>query len=291
MGGIHTLLNNVYILKKEGIDKGFIYFDNDKIIDTGKEADPIYELSELVIDYEYKALAIHGYSVLTNLSGYPYRGLGVKTDLSIFTRDELKKIISAALYELVMNGVTFPVIYDQYIDLAIQILKEHSLKAVIIAEEGTVPEYTGLYYVYMRGDNLYYNDEKLGFIRDIICRPEKINNNCLFLDLRDYYTYNVSYVTNILFKLSKNIYTVLDVFTKPYQLIKIDNGYIDKQAKPDIVIYDLREPYLVTPRNYISLSVLRGYVPSQVFISGDIFFDHGESLILAKTRIDFILEK
>ncbi|WP_245521918.1 hypothetical protein [Staphylothermus hellenicus] len=281
----------MYILKEKGIDRGFIYFDNDKIIDTGKEADPIYELSELVIDYEYKALAIHGYSVLTSLSEYPYRGLGVKADLSIFTRDELKKIINAALYELIMNGVTFPLIYDEYIDLVIKILKEHNLKAGIIAEEGTVPEYTGLYYIHIRGDNLYYNDEKLGSIKDAICSPEKINSNCLFLDLRNYYTYNLSYIMNILVKSLKNMFSALEIFAKPYKLIRIDKGYIDKQAKPDIVIYDLREPYLVAPRNHVLLSVLRGYVPSQVFINGDTFFDHGESLVLGKTRIDFILEK
>lgn len=291
MEGIHTLLNNIYVLRKARIDRGFIYFNNERIIDTGTEAEPEYELSELVIDYEYKALAVHGYSVLVNLSKYPFRGLEDKADFSTFNKEELKKIINAALYELLMNGVTLPIIHDQHAELAVKIFREHSLKAIFIVDEGTVPEYSGLYYIYKRGQELVCENKKLGSIKDAACKPDYIRDNCLFLDLTNSYTYNLSLIINKSIKSLNDVYAVLEIFSKPYQVINIDKGYIDRQAKPDIIIYDLREPYLATPRDYLPASILRGYPPSQVFINGDTFFDHGESLVLTKPKIDFILEK
>jgi hypothetical protein len=292
---IHTLLKNTYYRGVKGVKKrGFIYFNSEKIIDVGEEARPEYDFSELVIDYGFKAYAMHGYSVVASLTNYPFRGIG-RIDLTIYSRDELEKIVHAALYELIMNGVSLPatIIRDENeVEAIINVLKRNNIKAIIFAEEGIISKYKGLYSISICGEKLIYEGKIIGDTKKAICKPQTINNECLFLDISDMYTYNLSLIMNFsIYSSDFKQETVIDLLTKPYKVLGIDNGVIEINGRPDIIVYDLREPYNIVPKQHIELVIFRGYPPTQVFIDGDTFFDHGESLVLSKPNIDFILEK
>jgi hypothetical protein len=291
---IHTLLKNTYYYGIRGVERGFIYFNNEKIIDVGEEARPEYDFSELVIDYGFKAYILHGYSVIASLINYPFRGIG-RIDPTMYSRSELEKIVHAALYELIMNGVSLPatIIRDENEARAvISVLKRNNIRAVILAEEGTISEYRGIYNIGIREEKLVYEDKILGDTRKAICKPQTVNNECLFLDISNIHTYNLSLIINLLiYKTGLKQETVIDLLTKPYRVLGIDDGVVRVNGRPDIIVYDLREPYNTVPKQYVETVILRGYPPTQVFINGDTFFDHGESLVLSKPNIDFILEK
>ncbi|MCD6300790.1 MAG: hypothetical protein J7L82_01820 [Staphylothermus sp.] len=285
--GYRTLINNVYILSAGTITKGFIFFDNEKIIDIGPEASPEYELAEYVMDYEYKAVALHGFSVVTRLSNYPFRGTS-NYDLSTYTKNEIKKFIQAGLYELILNGVTLPIVIDDYPELVAEVLRHLDINGVIVSDT-TTKTYPGIKYLFIEENIVKYGKKELGKFNEIFCKLNQINDKCLFLDISDLPTYNISAISLLATQLGTRD-SFMDLITKPYKVLNLDKGVINKGAKPDIVLYDLRDSLKTIPVENIDSIILRGYPPDQVYLGGDIFFDHGESLVLTKIDLSqFIL--
>lgn len=286
---VRTLLNELYYLSTS-ISRGYILFNNENIIDHGREAKPEYELSELVINYDYRAIALHGFSLAVNPTHYLFRGLAdTGFDHTVLSGREKKLLIQAVLYELYQNGVTLPILYGEYVDVANKFVKENKLSAVLIVEKDTIPRYKGVYYVDAENNKLYYNDELLGEHDRIVCRLTNINNDCFIIDVTTLPTYNVSVIALKIYEHVKEIGDVLRLLTKPYRLLGLDDGVIGLNAKPDLIVYDLRDSrkaIIPTRLNYV---ILRGYPPDQVFVSGDSFFDHGEPLVIQPVRVDDII--
>ena len=284
--GYRTLINNTYILTGKTVIKGFLFFDNEKIIDIGTEASPEYELAEYVMDYEYKAVALHGFSVATRLSNYPFRGIS-DYDLNTFTKEEIKEFIQAGLYELILNGITLPIIIDEYPELVAEVLRHFNINGVIVSDT-TIKTYPGIQYLFVENNIVKYKDEKLGEFNKLFCRVNQVNDECSFLDISDLPTYNLSAISLIANQLGREE-TFMNLITKAYKVLGIDNGVIDKGAKPDIILYDLRDSLKTLPAKSINSIILRGYPPDQVYLGGDIFFDHGESLVFTRTDLSQII--
>lgn len=278
-------------MKNNEILSGFIYFSNERIIDVGIEPSPGYELSELVINYDYRALAVHGFSIAIDIFKYVFRNNYSNELIDSFSNNELEKIINNVLYELYMNGITLPVIYGYRIDIVNKVIRENDLDIVLI-HSGELSESHRTHNIIVKNNKLFYNDRELGDLREAICKVDSITNKCIFIDTTNYYSQNTSMILRDLMK--ENNYgfeQALHLLLKPYVSLGFDNGCIDKNSKPDLVIHDLRNSLKTTPYSLLKNVLLKNYPPDQVFINGDLFFDHGESLVLLQYRIDDILLK
>ncbi len=289
---IRFLINNVVMFSDEGIKKGFIFISNGKIADLGEEPPPEYELSELVYDYEGKALAIHGFSVLASLTDYPFRGIR-EPDLSVYSRQELEKFAQAGIYELLLNGVTFPIIEDKHPEIVVHLLKSLELKGALVVEKGAVKHYPDIIILEKKNDKIYYNDRLLGKYDEIFCDinnvPSQIDK-CMAYSLIGSISYNVSaLITQAYRSLGDKIFHIL---TNSYRMLGIDKGTITKASKADLLIYSSKDSLKTAPLTLDPLIMsARGYPPDQVIISGDIFFDKYESLVIAKPNIDQIVNR
>lgn len=285
---VRTLLNKI-IYRARDLSKGYILFNNEKIIDHGEEAPPEYELSEMVIDYHYKAYALHGFSLAVNPMKYLFRGINTSIDLSIYSDDDLKKICLASLYELYMNGVTLPITYGERVDIVNKVAKEHNLPLAIINEENTLSKYKGLIYIDKKNNELYINDEKLGKHDNVICEFHNISHKCIIIDITNYYTFNTSLIASKIYEITRSIEKTMELLVKPYVFLGLDHGIIDKNAYPDIIIYSLKDSKKIIPINEINYIILRGYPPDQVFVKGDIFFDQGEPMVILSVDLSNLL--
>lgn len=284
-----TLLNNVLYFKNNEVTSGFIYFNNERIIDTGLEPSPEYELSELVINYENGALAIHGFSVAIDVFKYILKNKYSRETIDTLSNSELEKIVNNVLYELYLNGVTLPVIHSYRIDIVNKVIKENNLEAVLI-HSGELREYNDVHYIVVEDNQLIHRDRVLGDIDTTICRYESLTSNCLFIDTTDSLTQNVSFIINNLLRKTNNSFEqAISLLYKPYVSLGIDNGELLNGSKPDIVIHDLRNSLKTLPRSIVKYVLLKGYVPEQVFVKGDLFFDRGEPLVLFQHKIYSII--
>ncbi len=284
--GYHTLLNKILYGEKDFL-KGYIFFDNEKIIDIGEEPKPEYELAELIYNYEYKSYILHGYSLTTSLTNYPFRGLD-KYDLSIYSREELKKFVYTGLFELYMNGVTLPIVIDEYPDIVNTVAKENGLEIVIIHEEGTIPHYQGIRYLEIVDNKIKELNKSLKLMK---CRPDALLDNCISISISGLPSYNTSLLINIMYREVGDLNKVLELLYRPYIELGLDKGSLEKNNRPDIIVYDLKTSYKTVPIEYVSNIILRGYAPDQIFVKGDIFFDHGEALSLLPIDISRIVNE
>ncbi len=272
--GVRVLLKNILVHEENKFKNIYIYIDNDKIADLGEEIPVEYEFAELVLDYNSEYIAFPGFSVLVSLTDrYP----GIYETSSI----DKKEIVKAALYELVMNGVTLPIIMDRDTSIVKHVLKEVEFPAILI--EDNVKE--GQNNVYLSGirrdDGILIGDTFFGWTE--ICRPNHIRDNCKLLDLRGLHTYNVSALLNMSSKNSMD--AVLDVLWRPYKALGLGDKKLAKGSRADIVLYKISEPpKLVTPRNYMDL-LRSGYSPDTVIVAGELYIDKNEPLILQAPRI------
>ncbi len=285
---VRTLISKIYYRGKELL-RGFILFDEERIIDHGTEPEPEYELSELVINHEYKAYVVHGFSIALDPLKYPFRGFNEEIDLSIYSVDELKQIGLAAFYELYMNGVTLPIVYGEHAEIVNNIAREHNLSLAIIDEDKTLPRYKGVIYLDRRDDKLYLDERELGVYDELICSISRITRNCLAIDVKEFFTLNVSFIASKIYEVTGSLTKTIELLVKPYIMLDLDNGYIDKEAKPDILVYSFRDSRKLVPYNKIEYVVLRGYPPDQVFVNGDMFFDKGEPLVLLPVELNTLL--
>ena len=272
---IRVLLKNVLVPDNEGFKKIYIYIDNDRIADLGEEIPVEYEFAELVLDYNGEYLAFPGFSALVSLTER-YR------DIAMYGSIDKKELVRAALYELIMNGVTLPIIVDDEDSIVRNVLKELEFPAVLIEKEADMDQKD----VYIKGklgdDGISINN--VLFRWNEICGPNKLNDSCKLLDLRGLHTYNVSAL------LSRNNIEpedagFINVLWRPYKALGIGDCRIVKDMRADIVLYRITiPPKLVTHKNYRDL-LRSGYPPDTVIIAGELFIDKNEPLILQPPRI------
>ena len=272
--GIRVLLKNILVPGENEFKNMYIYIDNDKIADLGEELPVEYEFAELVLDYNSEYIAFPGFSVLVSLTDrYP----------GIYETDSIdkKELVKAALYELVMNGVTLPVIVDKDTSIVKHVLKEVEFPAILI-EDYVKEDQNNVYLSGIRKDDgILIGDTLFGWTE--ICRPNHIRDNCRLLDLRGLHTYNVSALLNMSSKNSMD--AVSDVLWRPYKALGLGDKKLAKGSRADIVLYKISEPpKLVTPRNYMDL-LRSGYSPDTVIVAGELFIDKNEPLILQAPRI------
>ncbi|MEM4619415.1 MAG: hypothetical protein QW607_04290 [Desulfurococcaceae archaeon] len=282
---VYTLLNNLYYLKNNGLNHGFIYFNTEKIIEIGEKPSPEYELSELIIDYEHRALALHGFSIAIDVFKYVFRENYSEEKLSTLSSVELEKIASNVLYELYMNGITLPVIYGHRVDIVEKVVKENNLETVFI-HSGELREYSGLKYILLKNNRLIYREIDLGEYGKIVCNSSFVTKDCVFLDTTHMFSQNTSL---ILYDIMKNNGLNLDqsliYLFKPYIVLGIDNGDLNKNSRPDIIVHDFRNSLKTTSFKTMKNVLLKTYTPDQVFVKGELFFDRGESLVLQQYRV------
>jgi len=288
---VQTLLLNTYYMSAKLV-RGFVLFDNEKVADHGEEPEPEYELSELVIDFENRAVALHGFSVAVDPSKYPVRGLGDQAvDYTALSREEVKQVIQAALYELYENGVTLPIVYGEQVHLASEVARENSLPICVICERGTVTKHPNALYIELdSGGKLYFGERAIGEFSKALCTPEEVvRSECFAVDVTLAISYNISLIALKMHSSLGGVTQVLNMLTKPYRVLGLDSGVIDKGSRPDIVVYDLRDSRKYVNPAIAGAVVLRGYTPDYVFVSGDVFFERGEALVVQPVRIDNIL--
>lgn len=288
---VRVLLNNIYYLK-DAVIKGFVYFDENTIIEEGAEPDPEYELSELVYVFKEDVFVMHGFSVVVNPTRYLYRGFN-NLEANVFNKNEIEKLAYSALYELIINGVTLPVIIDENPDLISKTLFENGLRGVLIVERGTSRRIGDNIYLEIDDSTIYYEDSKIGDSNELICNVDNVKEDCVFLDIRGEATWNISSIAyHIVRSKELAIETLISILTNPYRVLKLDSGRVEKGSKPDLLIYDLKNSFITTPVDMLKHVVLRGYTPDYVFLRGDAFVEKRESLeIIPLDILDIVLKR
>ncbi len=280
--GVRILLDKVYYVKDNGVfEEGFVYIDENTIGDLGREPPVEYSLSELHYTFDKKAVVIHGYSVALTPSLYPFRGITGKHDLSVFSREEVKGFIKAAFYELLANGITLPVIYNEsveYIQLAIDVAKTLSIPVAIMGDQNLLHSYGNI----IDDQSIYGIKVDSDLPRERICYDE-ISPNCSIVYLKN--TINVNALLS--YALRKYEFTdVIRVLANPYKILGLDSGFIEKNARAHITIYDARKPLKAPLLKHAPQTILaRGYLPDIVIVDGDIVVEQGLVYIVNEVEV------
>ncbi|MEM4717402.1 MAG: hypothetical protein QXE81_01415 [Desulfurococcaceae archaeon] len=286
------LLKNTWFLSSSGFKHGYVFINGSRIDDTNEgESPPEYELAELVYDFQGDSVVAHGYSIVTDIVEYTTRGLD-NIDLSVFTREELRKLAKVGVVNAYINGVTLPVTITNHPEIIIDIARENSIRIGLIVDRGVVSKnpFTVLFEV--EENWVYYEDRKISEMSKFICQSSMLSNECLIIDGRGYG--NLSTAIEEVFKESGNFERAFKLLTNTYRLAGIDNGFVDNGSSSDIIIYDLKNPLKSLPiRDVSNLYKLlsRSQQPDIVFIGGDVFYDHGENLAIAIVKIHELFKK
>jgi hypothetical protein len=286
------LFKNAWYLSSTGFKQGYVFIYGTRIRDTGEgEPEPEYELSELVYDFNGDAVIAHGYSLLVDIVEYVVRGIR-DFDLSVFTREELRKLAKAGVVNAYMSGVTLPVASTSHPEVVVDIARENSLRLGIIAERGTVSGNPFTVLLEQDGEYIYYEDKKISHYSSAICKPSEIRDNCVLVDARGYG--NTTTAIEEVYMATGDPSLSFKLLTNLYRATGIDNGFVEKDSASDLIIYDLKNPLKSMPlingdHSYKLLA--RSQQPDIVFIGGDVFYEHGENLAIPVVKINEILKK
>jgi hypothetical protein len=287
-----SLLNNIWYLSRSGFKKGFVFLYGTRVMDEGEEPVPEYELSELVIDFEGKALIVHGYSLLVDIVEYVFRGVSSNVDLSVLSRDEIKKLAEVGLVNAYISGVTLPVAYTRHIEAVVNAARENGVRVGILAERGTVSSNPFLVLFEIDSGKLYFEDRVLGTVEKSVCTPHRAGNNCVLVDARGYG--NTLTAVEEVYRSVSSVKEAYEILTKPYRIAGVDEGYVEKGSASDLIVYDLRNPLKASPHSredHLYAVMARSQQPDIVFVGGDVFFEFGENLAIPISRVDTILVK
>lgn len=288
-----SLLKNTWFLAENGFKHGYVFMYGSRIEDAGEgEPAPEYELVELVYDFEGYAVAVHGYSLMVDLVEYVVRNIG-DVDLSIFTKDELKKLANVGVVNAYTSGVTLPITRTNHPEVVVEIARENNIRIGIVAERGTVSRrnpFTLLLEV--DGGWVYHGDRKIGEYDRLVCKPTNPHANCAIVDARGYG--NIVTAIEEVYREMCSPEVSYRILTGPYRVGEIDSGFIEKRSSSDIIVYDLKNPLKAIPiksakHAYALLS--RSQQPDIVFVGGDLFYEHGENLAIPVVKINELLRK
>ncbi len=286
MNGTRLLLENIYYQKQDDWGKGYIYIVGDRIKDIGVEPPAIYEFSEYVRDHEYLSLALHGMSIVSELTIRPLITVDESIDelLSMLSKNDLEKIAKNTLYNLIRNGITLPIIDDPYPEIVQRVLVSWQIHGILITREPLKSKHKLIHNIIDDNEYLYYNDKLLGRREEVICSPQDTREKCLFIEITGLPIYNYGCILN----LTRNKKKLFNA----YKLIGLDNGLIEKEALADLVIYDLDNPTknILIPRDPYSL-LSTGIVPDTIIVGGDILVEKNEAIGIEPTSIGSILRE
>lgn len=285
-----SLLKNAWFLSKEGFKRGYIFIRGSRVEDAGEQPEPEYELSELVYDFEDSAIIVHGYSLLVDVVEYVIRRIS-DVDLSIFTKDEKKKLAEVGLVNAYINGITLPVTETSYPEVVLDVARENGMRVGIIAERGTVPR--SPFALLLEVDNgwIYFEDSRIGRSSSI-CTPGSYKSDCLLVDARGYG--NITTAIEETYRSNPNALASYKLLTGVYNLCGIDTGFIERGSASDILIYDLKNPLKAAPirtEQHMFVVLARSQQPDIVIIGGDIFYEHGENLAIPVVKVNEMIQK
>ena len=287
-----TLLKNTWYLSSSGFKYGYVFLDSTRISDVGEgEPPPEYELADLLYDFNGDAVVFHGYSLILDVVEYVFRGLqGV--DLSIFTREELKKLANVGLVNSYINGVTLPIAITMHPEVVVDVARENMMRVGLVVERGTVAGNPFTVLLEVDEGKLYHGDRVIGEYSKLICTPSRVNTDCSIVDARGYG--NVLTAIEEVFAHTGNPDQSLRILTSTYRVTGIDSGFVEKASTSDLLIHDVKNPLKTIPltmqENLYQIAV-RSQQPDMVFIGGDIFYDHGENLAIPVVKINELLKK
>ena len=287
-----SLLNNAWYISKSGFKRGFLFLYGSRVADEGEEPLPEYELSELVIDFEGRALVIHGYSLLVDLVEYVFRRIHSNVDLSVLTREEVKKLAEIGLVNAYMSGVTLPVTRTRYVEAVIDAARENGIRIGVLAERGSLSSNPFVVLFEIDSEKLYFEDKALGNLNEVVCKPQNASSQCILVDARGYG--NTLTAIEEVYMSALSIKEAYEVLTRPYRVVGLDDGYVEKGSTSDLIVYDLRNPLKASPctsEDHLYAVIARSQQPDIVFVSGDVFFEFGENLAIPVSRVDNILIK
>lgn len=287
-----SLFKNVWFLTSSGFKYGYVFLYGSRVEDAAEgEPAPEYELAELLYDFEGNAIVAHGYSVLVDLVEYVFRGMQ-NIDLSIFTREELRKLTKIGVVNAYINGVTLPFARTKHPEVVIDIARENSMRIGVIAERGVVSKNPFTVILEVDGDRVYYDDKKIGIYDSVICKPIRVSEKCVLIDSIGYG--NLTTAIELVYRETGSPDFSFRILTNMYRISDIDNGYVEKGAASDLIIYDLKNPLKAIPissaQSAYSL-LTRSMQPDIVFIGGDVFYEFGENLAIPIVKVNELLKK
>ncbi|MCD6488815.1 MAG: hypothetical protein J7K21_06295 [Desulfurococcales archaeon] len=287
------LLNNIYYFTGYGVKDGFIFIENSIIKDLGSEPPIEYDLSDLIYDFGSKALALHGFSVAVTPSLYFIKKAGIK-DPSTLSKEGLETGIKACLYELLLNGVVFPIIYEEkYIDVVINIAKSLAIDLGIIVTPA-IENYINNLLSYKNFFLISVHEGK-DYARNVIkeeeiCSLDSVSPECKILYLSE--TLNMGSIILFVSKKLGSLEKTVSLLTKPYELFNIGKGFIEKGERADLLVYDASKlPKAPFNKKYPPDIILKGYSPDLVFIKGDIAVEKGINYIIESNALEKLLNK
>ncbi len=268
---VTVLFKNIYYFRENGLEKGYIFIEKGRIKEVGKKPSYEHELSNLVYDFEYNAVAYHGFSYIFDPRNYPCRGF---TDICRYIggENELKNYIIASVNEMMQFGMTLPILhYSSSNDL--QLIREikNTLKIEIAVFNGDTIEL------------LNANTLKQVILgKKDLCNEDVIDDKCTIL----YSKYTLAPHTILHRIMNKaDLGRAYKLLTSGYRVLNISNGYIDTGVKADIIIYlleDFKKPlYMKEPLSLIT----RGYRPDLVVVDGEILFEKGYNYLINEREL------
>ncbi len=268
---VTVLFKNIYYFKENSLEKGYIFIEKGRIKEVGKKPSYEHELSNLVYDFEYKAVAYHGFSYIFNPRNYPCRGF-TDTCHYIGEENELKNYIMASINEMIQFGMTLPILhYNSSNDLQLIRGIRNILKIEIAVFNGDTIELLNT-----NSLNQVILDKK------DLCNEDVVDNKCMVL----YSKYTLAPHIMLHRILSKvDLGRAYKLLTSGYRILNISNGYIDVGEKADIIIYlleDFKKPlYVKEPLSLIT----RGYKPDLVVVNGEILFEKGYNYLINEREL------
>lgn len=289
---VRCLLKNAWYLSSSGFNKGYVYIYGSRVENVGAgEPEPEYELSDLLYDFEGDAVAVHGYSVILDVVEYVVRGIQ-DVDLSIFTKEELKKLAKVGVVNAYTSGVTLPVTMTDYPEVVADIARENGIRIGLIADRGAVSRTPFTPLLEVENGYLYHEDRKVGELKRVVCSPLNLTEKCLIVDARGYG--NTLTAIEEVYRHVATPEVGYYLLTGFYRVVEIDSGYLDKNSASDIIVYDTRNPMKAIPlidKNTLYTLLRRSSQPDLVIIGGDVFYEKGENLAIPVARVNEILKK
>lgn len=289
---LRCLLKNTWYLSSKGFNKGYVYIYGGRVEEVGEgEPEPEYELADLLYDFEGDALAVHGYSVVLDVVEYVVRGVS-GVDLTVFTREELKKLAKIGVVNAYTNGITLPVAITKYPEVVVDVARENGVRIGLIVERGVVSKTPFTPILEVENGYLYYEDKRLGLLEKTLCTPLNPTEDCLIVDARGYG--NTLTAVEEVYRLAKTPERGYQLLTGFYRVAGLDSGYLDKNAASDIIVYDTRNPMKTIPMTDLtSLYTLlkRSLQPDLVFVGGDVFYEKGENLAIPVVKVNELFKK
>lgn len=282
------LLEDTYYLATDmKFYRGFVFIEGDKVVDVGSTPLTEHLLSELHYNFNGKAVVFHGFSVVVSPSSYLLGEAGI--DISVFSNNEVRGLIKVLFYELLMNGVTLPLIYEldeRIVKLVIDVAKMLKIPVAIISKKNILENYMNLI------------DEKLIYAIDVSHKGivqdfciDSIKYGCKYLMLKNILNLN-AVIATYLGKMENGYDKVIEVLSNPYRLLSIDNGVIDKNSRSHIIVYDARKPLKAPMIASNPIAILKkGYLPDLVIIDGDIVMEQGIVYIIDENEVTSVLDK